>query len=172
MLKIRGFRSLRAQSFIVVLLCGLLMASLFIFYALPEQARWVNDDLSKSAQRSLVQLSTSITTPLLTRQYAELYEELDSQLQIHPNWKGIKIIDAQTGNQLYPLDDWIGTANHGDMLLTQQVEFLDKPLAYISLVVNFKNEIDQSSKLHYTLISILLMILAIVFIAPLGSAYI
>lgn len=165
MLKIRGFRSLRAQSFIVVLLCGLLMASLFIFYALPEQARWVNDDLSKSAQRSLVQLSTSITTPLLTRQYAELYEELDSQLQIHPNWKGIRIIDAQTGNQLYPLDDWIGTANHGDMLLTQQVEFLDKPLAYISLVVNFKNEIDQSSKLHYTLISILLMILAIVFIA-------
>ena len=164
MLKIKGFRSLRAQSFIVVLLCGLLMAFLFIFYALPEQARWVNDGLSKAAQRSLVQLSTSLTTPLLTRQYAELYEEIDSQLQTRPNWKSIKIVDSETGNQLYPLETWVGANENGDMLLFQQVEFLDKSLANISLVVNFTNEINESSKLHYTLIYIQFIILVIVFI--------
>ena len=143
MLKIRGFRSLRAQSFIVVLLCGLLMACLFMFYALPEQARWVNDGLSKAAQRSLAQLSTSITTPLLTRQYAELYEEIDSQLQTRPNWKSIKIVDVDSKNQLYPLDNWVRANENGDMLLSQQVIFLDKPLANISLVVNFTNEINS-----------------------------
>jgi signal transduction histidine kinase/CheY-like chemotaxis protein/HPt (histidine-containing phosphotransfer) domain-containing protein len=164
MLKIRGFRSLRAQSFIVVLLCGLLMACLFMFYALPEQARWVNDGLSKAAQRSLAQLSTSITTPLLTRQYAELYEEIDSQLQTRPNWKSIKIVDVDSKNQLYPLENWVGANENGDMLLSQQVVFLDKPLANISLVVNFTNEINESSKLHYTLIYIQFIILVIVFI--------
>jgi len=164
MLKIRRFRSLRAQSFIVVLLCGLLMACLFMFYALPEQARWVNDGLSKAAQRSLAQLSTSITTPLLTRQYAELYEEIDSQLQTRPNWKSIKIVDIDSKNQLYPLENWGGANENGDMLLSQQVVFLDKPLANISLVVNFTNEINESSKLHYTLIYIQFIILVIVFI--------
>ncbi|GGP37323.1 hypothetical protein GCM10009409_00200 [Shewanella saliphila] len=140
-----------------------MLICLFVFYTLPEQARWVNDGLSKTAQRSLQQLSTSITTPLLTRQYAELYEEINNQLEIHPNWKAIKIIDAETGNQLYPLDSWNGAIERGDKLLNQDVVFLDKPLAKITLVVNFTSEINESSKLHYTLIyiqfSILLLIL-------------
>ncbi|MDD8058518.1 ATP-binding protein [Shewanella metallivivens] len=163
MSKINWWRSLRAQSFLAVFSFGLMLICLFVFYTLPEQARWVNDGLSKTAQRSLQQLSTSITTPLLTRQYAELYEQINNQLEIHPNWKAIKIVDAETGNQLYPLDSWVGAFESGDMLLSQDIIFLDKPLATITLVVNFTAEINESSKLHYTLIyiqfSILLLIL-------------
>ncbi|MEI8617103.1 hypothetical protein P4S63_05855 [Pseudoalteromonas sp. B193] len=40
---------------------------------------------------------------MLTRQYAELYEEIDSQLQTRPNWKSIKIVDVDSNNQLYLL---------------------------------------------------------------------
>lgn len=165
MLKINWWHSLRAQSFIAVMAFGFLLACLFIFYALPEQARWVNDDLSKTAQRSLQQLSTSVKTPLLTRQYAELYEQIDNQLDIQPNWKAIKIVDTATGNQLYPLDVWNGATQSGDMLLSQQIMFLEKSLASITLVVNFTNEINESSKLHYTLIYIQFMILVLFFMA-------
>ncbi|GGP79061.1 ATP-binding protein [Shewanella ulleungensis] len=164
MLKINWWHSLRAQSFIAVIAFGVLLACLFVFYALPEQARWVNDDLSKTAQRSLQQLSTSVTTPLLTRQYAELYEQINNQLEIQPNWKSIKIVDATTGNQLYPLDSWTGAVQSGDMLLSQQITFLNKPLANITLVVNFTNEINESSKLHYTLIYIQFTILVFILI--------
>ena len=165
MLKINWWHSLRAQSFIAVMAFGFILACLFIFYALPEQARWVNDDLSKTAQRSLQQLSTSVKTPLLTRQYAELYEQIDNQLDIQPNWKAIKIVDTATGNQLYPLDVWNGATQSGDMLLSQQIMFLEKSLASITLVVNFTNEINESSKLHYTLIYIQFMILVLFFMA-------
>lgn len=152
MLRINWWRSLRVQSFVAVITFGFLLVCLFIFYALPEQARWVNEGLSKTAQRSLQQLSTSVTTPLLTRQYAELYEQIDSQLEIQPNWKRIQVIDEVTKNQLYPLDTWQGTIERSDVVLSQQVLFLDKPLAKIILVANFTNEINESSKLHYTLI--------------------
>ncbi|ATG78329.1 ATP-binding protein [Pseudoalteromonas sp. 1_2015MBL_MicDiv] len=165
MLRINWWRSLRVQSFVAVITFGFLLVCLFIFYALPEQARWVNEGLSKTAQRSLQQLSTSVTTPLLTRQYAELYEQIDSQLEIQPNWKRIQVIDEVTKNQLYPLDTWQDTIERSDVVLSQQVLFLDKPLAKIILVANFTNEINESSKLHYTLIYSQFTILVIFFMA-------
>ncbi|XQF93289.1 hypothetical protein ACOBV9_04465 [Pseudoalteromonas espejiana] len=119
MLKINWWRSLRVQSFIAVMVFGFLLICLFVFYALPEQARWVNDGLSKAAQRSLQQLSTSITTPLLTRQYAELYEQIDSQLEIQPNWKAIRVVDTATQNQLYPLNEWLRENEAGDVTLKE-----------------------------------------------------
>lgn len=165
MLKINWWRSLRVQSFIAVMVFGFLLICLFVFYALPEQARWVNDGLSKAAQRSLQQLSTSITTPLLTRQYAELYEQIDSQLEIQPNWKAIRVVDTATQNQLYPLNEWLRESLAGDVTLKERVEFLDKPLAEITLVVNFETEVNEAAKLHYTLIYIQFFILVIFFIA-------
>ncbi|ASM49196.1 hypothetical protein PESP_a1026 [Pseudoalteromonas espejiana DSM 9414] len=153
------------QSFIAVMVFGFLLICLFVFYALPEQARWVNDGLSKAAQRSLQQLSTSITTPLLTRQYAELYEQIDSQLEIQPNWKAIRVVDTATQNQLYPLNEWLRESVAGDVTLKERVEFLDKPLAEITLVVNFETEVNEAAKLHYTLIYIQFFILVIFFIA-------
>lgn len=165
MLKINWWRSLRVQSFIAVMVFGFLLICLFVFYALPEQARWVNDGLSKAAQRSLQQLSTSITTPLLTRQYAELYEQIDSQLEIQPNWKAIRVVDTATQNQLYPLNEWLSESLAGDVTLKERVEFLDKPLAEITLVVNFETEVNEAAKLHYTLIYIQFFILVIFFIA-------
>lgn len=165
MLKINWWRSLRVQSFIAVMVFGFLLICLFVFYALPEQARWVNDGLSKAAQRSLQQLSTSITTPLLTRQYAELYEQIDSQLEIQPNWKAIRVVDTATQNQLYPLNEWLRENEAGDVTLKERVEFLDKPLAEITLVVNFETEVNEAAKLHYTLIYIQFFILVIFFIA-------
>ncbi|WP_089346972.1 ATP-binding protein [Pseudoalteromonas espejiana] len=165
MLKINWWRSLRVQSFIAVMVFGFLLICLFVFYALPEQARWVNDGLSKAAQRSLQQLSTSITTPLLTRQYAELYEQIDSQLEIQPNWKAIRVVDTATQNQLYPLNEWLRESVAGDVTLKERVEFLDKPLAEITLVVNFETEVNEAAKLHYTLIYIQFFILVIFFIA-------
>lgn len=163
MLKTSWLNNLRAQSFIVVLCLGLLLAAVFIFYALPEQARWVNNDLSKAAKRSLQQLSASITSPLLTQQYAQLYENIDSQLAIHPNWQAMKITDAVTDLQLYPLDSWPQFNHPDDKVIKHTVLFLNKPLANIELVVNFKTEIAESSKLHYTLIYSQFFILFIVF---------
>ncbi|TMP19784.1 ATP-binding protein [Pseudoalteromonas sp. S2893] len=164
MLKINWWRSLRVQSFIAVMAFGFLLICLFIFYALPEQARWVNDGLSSAAQRSLQQLSTSIKTPLLTRQYAQLYEQIDAQLNTNPNWKAIRVVEPTTGNQLYPLDEWQLLAQQGNVTLNEHITFLDKPLAEITLVVNFVDEINEAAKLHYTLIYIQFFILVVFFI--------
>ncbi|XQF89699.1 histidine kinase dimerization/phospho-acceptor domain-containing protein [Pseudoalteromonas espejiana] len=119
----------------------------------------------KRRSGSLQQLSTSITTPLLTRQYAELYEQIDSQLEIQPNWKAIRVVDTATQNQLYPLNEWLRENEAGDVTLKERVEFLDKPLAEITLVVNFETEVNEAAKLHYTLIYIQFFILVIFFIA-------
>lgn len=164
MLKINWWRSLRFQSLLAVMAFGLLLIFLFIFYALPEQARWVNDGLSNAAQRSLQQLSTSIKTPLLTRQYAQLYEQLDTQLDTNPSWIAIRVVDSSTSNQLYPLDEWQPSIVNGNVILKEQISFLDNPLAEITLVANFDQEIKEASKLHYTLIYIQFFILVVFFI--------
>ena len=116
------------------------------------------------AQRSLQQLSTSIKTPLLTRQYAQLYEQIDAQLNTNPNWKAIRVVEPSTGNQLYPLDEWQLLAQQGNVTLNERITFLDKPLAEITLVVNFEDEINEAAKLHYTLIYIQFFILVVFFI--------
>ena len=93
---------LKTQSLLVGGVLGFVVCCLLVFYTLPSQDRWVKKELTNAAERSLRQLSASIVTPLLSHQYAELYESLDAQLSEHRNWLRIKVSDAE-GKQLYPL---------------------------------------------------------------------
>ncbi len=153
---------LKTHSLIVAAFLGLVVTLLLVFYSLPNQDRWVKHELSKAAEGSLQQLATSIVTPLLRAQYAELYENLDAQLSEHPNWLRLKVSD-ESGRQLYPLETWTLGLDEGDILISQDIKFLDKALGRIVLVANFRAELNEGYRLQFNLAAVLFISLMLVF---------
>ncbi|EIF43869.1 multi-sensor hybrid histidine kinase [gamma proteobacterium BDW918] len=153
---------LKTQSLLVGGVLGFVVCCLLVFYTLPSQDRWVKKELTNAAERSLRQLSASIVTPLLSHQYAELYESLDAQLSEHRNWLRIKVSDAE-GKQLYPLGSWTLGLKEDDIIISHDINFLEKNLGRIVLVANFSAELREGYRLQFTLASVLFVALMLVF---------
>ncbi|WP_373087565.1 response regulator [Zhongshania sp.] len=153
---------LKTQSLLVAGFLGFVVCCLLVFYTLPSQDRWVKKELTNATERSLRQLSTSIVTPLLSHQYAELYESLDAQLNEHRNWLRIKVSDAE-GKQLYPLGSWTLGLEEDDIIISHDINFLEKNIGRIVLVANFSAELREGYRLQFTLASVLFVALMLVF---------
>ncbi len=151
---------LRGQSVVVAALCGLGLACVSVFYSLPRETEWINQSFSESAERSLHQLGASITSKMLTAQYAELYESIDAQLQQRPNWRAIRVTDTR-GWQIYPLDDWASNLAADAVLIETPIEFLGKPLGTISLIASFETQIAQARHLLYRQAALQLLALSL-----------
>lgn len=154
---------LKSQSLAVVgFLVGVVLCVLFL-YILPNQERWIKGELTQASERALGQLSASIVSPMLSDQYAELYESLDAQLGEHHHWRRLKVTDTN-GKQIYPLEVWPIEVNKDDIVIFHDIEFLDKKLGRIDLVANFHSELEKGDRLQFALIAVLLLALMLVFL--------
>ncbi len=144
---------LRRQSIVAAIGFALALTALLFFITLPQQERWITESFTESALRSLNQLAASVTSPLLTAQYAELYESINAQLSERPNWKRIRVTTPD-GAQLYPLDEWQPARADGDREIQTPIHFMDQELATLTLIANFSSEVDKAHALEFRLAAI------------------
>ncbi len=145
-----ALHGLRRQSILAALLFALALTALLFLVALPQQERWINRSFADSARLSLNQLSASVTSPLLTAQYAKLYESINAQLNERPNWKRIRVTTPD-GTQLYPLEAWDPTLTNGDRQIQTPIRFLQQDLGTLTLIANFNKEIARARTLEFRL---------------------
>ena len=154
---------IRLHGLVLTIAFAFSAAFLLLYFIIPRQEAWVNDQLTRSSERSLRQLSESILSPLLTRQYAELYESIDAQLQQHPNWKRIRVVSAK-GLQVYPLETWREQLEPGDVMVRQDIKVVDTVVASIDLDANFGVEIREGKRFHLLLGALQLLLLTVLFV--------
>lgn len=159
----KWFYGLKTQSLVVAGFLVFVVFCVLFFYILPNQDRWIKSELTQASERALGQLSASIVSPMLSDQYAELYESLNAQLGEHHHWLRLKVTDVD-GKQIYPLEAWPEGVEEDDIVISQDIKFLDKKLGRIVLVTNFQAELAKGYRLQITLTAVLLLALMLVFI--------
>ena len=158
-MSVTKFKSgLRGKSIILAIIATLILAAFFLLYAHPEQEQRIVSSFTQTAQKQLQTLSTIIVTPLLKKHYALLYETIDNQIIDNPNWKRIKLVN-QSGMVIYPLIPWADTLKENDVLLQNDIVFLDENLGSITLIANYSDEIVIANNLHFKIIAALLTVL-------------
>jgi diguanylate cyclase (GGDEF)-like protein/PAS domain S-box-containing protein len=140
------------------------MFSVLKFYVLPEQERNIIATFKTTSTRHLQTLSTIVVSPLLKKQFAALYEILDSQLANNPNWKSIRLVTS--GDEvIYPLSDWSGTLNQNEMLIETNIVFLDTKLGKLTLITNYTEDLahahQQRQQFLFMLLGILMILIVI-----------
>ncbi len=158
----KWFYGLKAQSLAVAAFLVVVVFCVLFFYILPNQERWIKGELTHASERALGQLAASIVSPILSNQYAELYESLDAQLGEHHHWRRLKVSDS-SGKQIYPLEVWPLKVSNDDIVILQDITFLEKKLGRIDLVANFHAEVAEGYRLLFTLTAVLLLALILVF---------
>ena len=153
---------LKAQSLLVAGFLVCVVCCVLFFYTLPNQDRWIKSELTEASEHAMAQLAASIVSPMLSHQYAELYESLDAQLGEHGHWLRLKVEDVD-GKKIYPLENWPLEVDGSDTVIYQDIYFLDKKLGRIVLVVNFYEDLAEGHRLQFTLALVLLATLMLVF---------
>ncbi len=143
-----AFFGLRRQSTLVTLLLAAILSSSVVFVAMPRQEAFINSRLTEVAERSLRQLAVSISSPILTAEYAELYESIDAQLAERPAWRRVRVVSAE-GAQLYPLDDWSENVLPRESLISTSITVGERLLGRLELVVDFEDDLAVARSLQY-----------------------
>ena len=158
-MSVTKFKSgLRGKSIILAIIATLILAAFFLLYAHPEQEQRIVSSFTQTAQKQLQTLSTIIVAPLLKKRYALLYESINNQIIDNPNWKRIKLVN-QSGMVIYPLNQWTGILKKNDVILQNDIVFLDENLGSITLIANYSDEIAIANNLNFKIIAALLTVL-------------
>jgi signal transduction histidine kinase/CheY-like chemotaxis protein len=179
MLSKGAFFGLRRQSALAILLLAATLSASVVFVAMPRQESFISSRLAEVAERSLRQLAASISSPILTGQYAELYESIDAQLAERPAWRRVRVVSGEDV-QLYPLDDWAESILPSETLISTAISVGERRLGTLDLVVDFEEDLAIVRSLQYrwelvqlalilTLLLVLQLILAKVVVNPIDQ---
>lgn len=159
--------SLRLRTIAASALIILVLISFQFFYIVPKEQALIRDTLLTESSNTLQQVASQLVSPILKRKFASVYEVVDAQIAVNTYWRGVRIVDAG-GRQLYPLSAWVAAVEKGDMLLQQDIGFLDEPIGKIELVVNYSERLEASLRLSNQLAFFQLLVLGL----ALTAAYI
>ena len=132
---------LRLKSILLTTISALIIVVFFLFYALPTQKQHIISTFAQVAKNQLKTLSTITISPLLKGQYAAVYEIFHNQIKDNPHWKKLKLIN-HTGQVLYPLTPWNSTIEENEILVIEDIYFLDEDLGQIILIANYTKEVN------------------------------
>jgi two-component system, sensor histidine kinase len=139
--------SLRLRAISVAILIILVLISFQFFYIAPREQALDKENLLAESRNTLRQVATQLVSPILKREFASVYELIDTQLEVNNYWRGVRIVDTD-GKQLYPLSTWADTVAKGEVLLRQDIAFLDEPIGAIELAVNYTEAFAASRELR------------------------
>ena len=162
-----ALNSLRLRTIAAAALIVLLLISFQFFYITPREQALIKDTLLAESNNTLQQVATQLVSPILKRQLASVYELVDAQIAVNNYWRSVRIVDV-SGRQLYPLEAWAGAVAEGDVLLQQNIGFLDEPIGRIELVVSYAERLEASLLLRNQLAFFQLLVLGL----ALGGAYV
>ncbi|MFU8764639.1 MAG: sensor histidine kinase [Haliea sp.] len=162
-----ALNSLRLRTIAAAALIVLVLISFQFFYITPREQALIKDTLLAESNNTLQQVATQLVSPILKRQLASVYELVDAQIAVNTYWRSVRIVDAG-GRQLYPLEAWAGAVAEGDVLLQQNIGFLEEPIGRIELVVNYAERLEASLLLRNQLAFFQLLLLGL----ALGGAYV
>ncbi|NOR71461.1 MAG: response regulator [Methylomarinum sp.] len=142
MSKIKFKLGLRGKSILIAFISSFILFSFFLFYAIPAMEKQAVSLLKKTSQQHLQTLSIGVVGPLLKRQYAALYELLDSQQAENSGWKNLTLV-TEEGLMVYPLIAEKSELSQGEVFIETDVVFLDEKLGKLSLISNISNELEE-----------------------------
>ena len=155
---------LRTLILFCVSLSAIATAALLLIFVIPQQEKWIKNGLEQASMLSLKQFSAAITSPLLTKQYASLYETIETQKSLRRNWVRVRVTD-ENRSKIYPLSDWENKLKPGDKLIRHSILFENKLLGHVDVVTNFDKVIRNASSAHYKILSVQLILMSLTSIA-------
>ncbi len=159
MSRIKFYLGLRGKSLLIVAIAALILVVIFYGYELPRQDRLTKIKFTQITQQYLHTLATALVSPLLKEQYATVYEELNSQLQEHTDWKNLKLA-THDGLLIFPLEpESHYRLQADDIVITADIVFLDNKLGTLYLVCNLTQAFNSSHQLQYEEITLVLAVL-------------
>lgn len=134
-----------------------------LVFVLPLQEALIRDSLLQANEKTLDQLSIAVIGPMLKRNYSAIYELLDSQLRTE-SWKRLRLV-SDDQKQLYPLEQWNSSIGSDEVLLKQDLYFLDKKIGEIELLIDFSKDLSglYSSVYWIEIAQIIVVLFGLVF---------
>lgn len=124
----------------------LLIIAFEFFVILPRQQSIVVQSLRLSSEQTLEQLAASILSPLLKREFALVYESIDSLVDTNETWKSIQVVD-KNGQQIYPLGEFVESDLPGDFIIEKELGSELDQQGQIRLLINLDAAVAESTKL-------------------------
>ena len=162
MLKINSIKGLRNRWLMIITAYTLIVIAFVTLYLIPRHEAWTRTNLTDNANVALEQLSASLIDPLLTNEYAALYDSINGQIESHRQWLRLRVKD-DTGLQVYPLTGW-QTAQPNQESITKKIKFMDKELGEITVITDFDAETRKAKGFYYTLLyaqALMMLLLAL-----------
>jgi len=159
MSKIRFKLGLRVKSILIAFFCITIFVAVFIFYIIPQQDQDDMREIKRYTQNQLETLALVTISPLLKKQYAALYEQLESQLHKNPQWKSLSLITA-SGLIIYPLSpiEKKELLQH-EISIEADIVFLDETLGTLHLIADISTELNSRHRMYYQKAQLLIIII-------------
>lgn len=120
---------------------ALLLVFFLYSYWIPSYTQDVEQRLPNEERVHLRTLGTALVSPLLKGELSEVYELLDAQRALRPDWESVKLLDGD-GKRLYPLDEFDGEAALiRNLELREIVAHGDADLAVLIVHVNLEQRV-------------------------------
>ncbi|MDC1503357.1 ATP-binding protein [Gammaproteobacteria bacterium] len=148
----------------ICVIFSLLVAMLMVLFVIPQQISIVETRLDNAARQSLVRLGPSVADPILTRQYAFLYDRLNKQIENDDTWVRLQVLDA-TGQQIYPLGEWDTVLTPNQHIVFADIGSAPNLIGRLALVVDHEFAIGESLRLTFILTAALFLIIALTLIS-------
>ena len=147
--------TIRSKMTLLFLLGFSIGASYVVQFWIPKSQSLIINALADATDRELFHIAEVLMKPILKNESEVITQSLSALEDSRTNWVSLKLV-AVDGQLLYPFSEHVENYQTSQIILNHSINFRHEPIATLTLIIDFKKELQALNKQNIELFGALL----------------
>ena len=147
--------TIRSKMTLLFLLGFSIGASYVVQFWIPKSQSLIINALADATDRELFHIAEVLMKPILKNESEVITQSLSALEDSRTNWVSLKLV-AVDSQLLYPFSEHVENYQTSQIILNHSINFRHEPIATLTLIIDFKKELQALNKQNIELFGALL----------------